>query len=335
MLQKILIKLGVFILLICFTIFIFFYKTDLTKEELADRYINSTSKFIKLSNGAEMHYRDNGTLNKHVIVMIHGGFGSLHNWEGWVENLKKEYRVISMDLLGHGLTGAYPSNIYTRHSQRDAIHELLNILNIKKYILEGNSFGGGIALEMALKYPEEVKGLILVDSEGIPNSENGYDASQFTNEKPITPDEREYTKLSFLERMGSKFIGSSIIKKQLESMIFNKNLINDDFVDFYGRILRYKGNREAQILMFRQELHLVVSGHKMDLLPRLKEIRCPTLVMAGENDTLVPVSVSEKFNNEIKVSELRIIPNTGHMPMIEKPNETVKIVKHFLNKHNI
>lgn len=335
MLKKILIGLGILIASAFILVFAFFFKADLSKEELADKYIKPTSKFMKLSNGAEMHYRDEGNQNKSVLLMIHGGFGSLQNWEGWIEPLKDNYRLISMDLLGHGLTGGYSDKIYTRHSERDAIHELLQKLNVKKYSIAGNSFGGGIALEIALKFPNEVEGLILIDSEGIPNGENGYDASQFTDEKPVSPDQAEYTKLTWLEKIGSKFIGPDVVKMQLENLIHNKELITDEFAEYFGNILRYKGTREAQILMFRQGMYLITSGDPMDLLPRLKEIKCPVLIMHGEKDSLVPVSVAEKFNEHIAKSEIYVVRKAGHMPMIEKPKETAKKVDNFLRYYRI
>lgn len=330
-LRKMLIGFVLVVILLMSYVFVSYYRSDLTREELAAMYITEASKFMKLSNGAEMHYRDEGNSKGPAIVLIHGGFGSLQNWEGWVKHLKKDFRLISMDLLGHGLTGKSRNNLYTRISNRDAIHELLQNLNITQYAVAGNSFGGGIALEISLKYPNEVEKLILVDSEGVPNGEHGYDASQFTNDKPVSPKDSSYTQLSFLESLGSKFIGPSVIKMQLESMIYNKAMITDDFVEFYGRILRYKGNREAQILMFRQGLYLVSSGDPMDLLPRLKEINCPTLIIQGRDDKLVPIRVSEKFKENIKNSRLAIINNAGHMPMIEKPLETAKVLQDFLN----
>mmetsp|Transcript_61137 Transcript_61137/g.85041 ORF Transcript_61137/g.85041 Transcript_61137/m.85041 type:complete len:340 (-) Transcript_61137:344-1363(-) len=330
------------ILIVSIIIFVFvgFYKRDLTKEQLTDRgYVNpSSSKFVKLSNGAEMHYRDEGNINKPVLVMIHGGFGSLQNWEGWICPLQDDYRLISMDLLGHGLTGGYPDKVYTRYTNRDAIHELLvDILNVTKYTAVGNSFGGGIALEIALQYPTEVEGLVLVDSEGIPNGENGYDVSQFgvSAEEIAHPGEPEYTNLSFLERLGSKFIGPTVVRTMLESMIHNQDLITKDFVKFHSDILRYEGTREAQILMFRQGLALIATNDPMDLLPRLKELKMPVLIMQGREDTLVPMRVAETFEANIETNDLVVVDEAGHMPMIEKPNETAKMVDDFMKKYQI
>lgn len=335
MIKKILIGLGIVIALALIIIFAFFYKSDLSKEDLTDTYINEKSKFMELPSGANMHYRDEGNPNGPVLVMVHGGFGSLQNWEGWIEPLKNEYRLISMDLLGHGLTGAYPANIYDRHTERDAVHQLLQKLNIKKYTVAGNSFGGGIALEMGLEFPNEVEGLILVDSEGVPNGDDGYDTSRFNSDDPMTPEDPNFEKLSFLENLGSKFIGPSLIKVQLESMIVNKDMITDDFIDYYGRILRYKGNRKAQLLMFRQGMYLISKNPKTDLLPRLKELKMPVLVMQGEQDDLVPMRVAHKFNDNIAISELAVVPESGHMPMIEKPEETAEMVDAFFKKYAI
>ena len=82
-----------------------FFRPDLSREQLAAIYVNDKSKFIKLSNGADVHYRDEGNPNGPVLLMLHGGFGSLHNWEGWVPYLGNDYRLVSLDLPAHGLTG--------------------------------------------------------------------------------------------------------------------------------------------------------------------------------------------------------------------------------------
>lgn len=305
--------------------FAYFYKSDMTREQLA-AFQTPASQFIDLPNGANMHYRDEGNPDAPVLVMVHGGFGSLQNWEGWIEPLGADLRLISMDLLGHGLTGTYPANVYTRITERDAVRELLQELGIEHYTVAGNSFGGGIALEMALAFPEDVTGLILVDSEGIPNSEDGYDVSTLTDEAPLAPDDPGYAQLSWYERLGARFIGPSVVGSVLDGMIHNKDLLTDEFVDRYGTIIRYTGNRDAQILMFRQGLHQVQQNGPQDLRPRLGELQMPVLVMHGEQDTLVPMRVAETFDAEIANSTLARIDQAGHMPMIEQPETTAEVV---------
>ena len=78
-------------------------------------------------------------------------------------------------------------------------------------------------------------------------------------------------------------------------MFANQELLTDEYVDYFARILRYKGNRETQVLMFSQGLWLV-SKHPDALKPRLQEISSPALIMTGAEDTLVPMFVNHTFN---------------------------------------
>lgn len=334
MLKKIVIGLGILVLLALIYVLGFLYKSDLDKDQLT-RYTTAKSQFVTLTNGANMHFRDEGNPNGPTLVLIHGGFGSLQNWDGWVSELKNDYRLISMDLLGHGLTGAYPGSVYTRIAQRDAVHMLLEKIGVDKYVVAGNSFGGGIALEMTLAYPDEIQGLILVDAEGVPNSQEGYDTSTLSDEKPISPEQPGFKTLSSTEKFMSKLIGPAAIKSTLGSMLHNKELMTADFVDYFGRVLRYKGNREAQILMFRQGLWAVQQNGPQDRRPNLPEIKAPTLVIQGRQDTLVPMRVSEIFASEIPTAELAVIDNAGHMPMIEQPKASADSVRAYFKKYKI
>lgn len=310
----------------------YLYKPNLTRAQLLDEYTTSASEFVTLPNGANVHYRDEGPQNAPTIVLIHGGFGSLHNWEGWVNELKDSHRLVSVDLLGHGLTGGYPAKVYTRHSQRDMIKQLLEHLKVEQYTAAGNSFGGGIALELALDDPAAVKGLILVAAEGVPNTESGYDASLFSDSGAVPPDHPNYTKLSWMERIGKNFLGPTVIKSTLKSMYANHDLLTDDVVKRFARILRHEGNREAQLLMFPQGMQLVSENGPQDLRPRLAELKMPTLIIAGEQDTLVPMRVNKIFDAEIENSSLVTVPQAGHMPMIEKPEKTAKAVAEFMTR---
>uniref|UniRef100_A0A7S1YFW2 Prolyl aminopeptidase n=1 Tax=Grammatophora oceanica TaxID=210454 RepID=A0A7S1YFW2_9STRA len=112
-------------------------------------------------------------------------------------------------------------------------------------------------------------------------------------------------------------------------------MITNEFVDDYARINRHKGNREAQLLMFRQGLWLISQNGPTDLLPRrLGELEdMPVLVMNGKQDTLVPVFVAENFHKNINGSELAIVDQARHMPMIERPVETSMLVRDFLDRN--
>ncbi|MEM7533038.1 MAG: alpha/beta hydrolase [Chloroflexota bacterium] len=310
-----------------------FYKPDLSREQLSN-YINDKSKFIKLSNGADVHYRDDGNPDGHVLLMLHGGFGSLHNWEGWVPYLGETYRLISLDLPAHGLTGQLPENVYTRATMIETTDLLMQELGIDTFSVAGNSMGGGLALQYALDHPAKMESLILIGSEGIPNGEEGYDTSLFSDETPVLPSDPDYNKLSTTELIVSKFIGPSVIRSTLNTLIGDKSLLTDEFIDYFGRIIRHKGNREANILMFRQWIDPTTADPR-DLENRLAEITVPVLYMHGDVDAVVPERVARRFDELLPDSELIIYEGVGHMAMIERPEETAQDVLRFFAENRI
>lgn len=328
MIKKILLIVVAIIIVLLALVFAVFFKPDLSKKQLADPYINKESEFIKLQNGANVHFRDEGNKNGPVLLMLHGGFGSLHNWEGWIPYLKEDYRLISLDLPAHGLTGRLPSDIYTRDTMIETTDLLMQHLGIDKFSIAGNSMGGGLALHYYFKAPEKVDSIILVGSEGIPNSEDGYDASMFSEQELLDPNDPGYNKLSPIESIGSKFIGPSVIKSTLNKLIADKSLLSNEFIDYFGRVIRYKGNRQANILMFRQWID--PNADKRDFEPRLNEVIVPVLYMHGEKDVVVPLNIANRFNEKLPNCNLKIYKNSGHMSMIEKPKETALDLLKFL-----
>ena len=127
--------------------------TDLTKQELIDEYANETSFFYFLPSGAEVHIRDQGDKNKPPLILMHGANGSLHNWEKLVAELKNDYRLISFDLPGHGLTGATPQEDYSNIAMANFTREVIELYDFDTVTLVGHSAGGGVALRYALMHP--------------------------------------------------------------------------------------------------------------------------------------------------------------------------------------
>ena len=118
---------------------------DISREELEAKYATGSSQFLNLPDGARIHFRDEGKTESPVIVLLHGFNGSLFNFERLVPLLADDFRLISIDLPGFGLTGAIPSADYTTESFMDTITKLTNQLGIEKFSIAGNSMGGGVA----------------------------------------------------------------------------------------------------------------------------------------------------------------------------------------------
>ncbi|HYC63173.1 MAG TPA: alpha/beta fold hydrolase, partial [Reyranellaceae bacterium] len=143
------------------------YGPSLPPEVLIARYANSRSSFVDVG-GVRAHVRDEGKRDATPVVLIHGSMGSLHMWEGWVGQLGDKMRLISLDLPGHGLTGAWPRGEYTIEAYADFIEVLVDTLKLDRFVLVGHSMGGAVAWSFAATRPDRVSHLVLVDSSGYP-----------------------------------------------------------------------------------------------------------------------------------------------------------------------
>lgn len=310
----------------------FLYEPELSRQELQATLGGPDSKFMTLSSGASLHYRDQGNKDGPALVMIHGGFASLHSWERWIAPLESDYRLISMDLLGHGLTGASPKKLYARSQQRDAVAQLLAKLQLERYAVAGNSFGGSVAIELAATYPNQVSALILINSEGLPNRDGGYDASMFSQDSAIHPKDPSFRQLSWHERLAPRFVGSSVVRTALESMMHDDDLVTDALVEQFASALRHEGNGEAQVLMFRQNLYEIAQNGPQDLLEKLTTLKMPALILQGEHDELVPMAVAKRFDQHLANSTLKVVKGAGHIPMLEAPLQSAEILRDFLRE---
>ena len=154
-------------------LFFWGYAPDTEAAQMERKYGSAASRFAELEPGLRVHYRDEGKSDGRVLVLIHGSNASLHTWEPWVKALGKDYRVISIDLPGHGLTGRNPTGIYDNTSYVSVVDRLLTKLNVDNAVIGGNSMGGGVSWLYALEHPEKVEALLLVDASGQPHAKSG------------------------------------------------------------------------------------------------------------------------------------------------------------------
>ena len=147
---------------------IFLFKGELAPKEVDAKYTSDTSQFFTMRNGARIHFRDEGNPNGPAVVLVHGSNASLHTWEPWVEILGESYRIITMDLPAHGLTGAVPDQRYGSPAQLRTVDAVVRHLGLDKFTLGGNSMGGGVTWRYTLAHPEKVEAMLLIDSSGLP-----------------------------------------------------------------------------------------------------------------------------------------------------------------------
>ncbi len=235
--------------------------------------------------------------NGEPLVLLHGLFGALSNFQPLIEFFRQHNKVIvpmlpllEMDILHTSVGGL-----------AKYVHKFLEARDLKQVHLLGNSLGGHVGLVHTLKHPERIKSLILTGSSGL--FENGMGDSY-----PKRGD-REY------------------IRKKTELTFFNPAMATEELVDEVYEITK---NRLKVIKI----IALAKSAIRNNLGEELNQIQQPTLLVWGNNDTITPPFVGKEFNKLIPNSELHLIDNCGHAPMMEVPEEFNAVLLKFLKKLN-
>lgn len=300
-------KLGWFVLSFILAFIVFGYQGDIPADEIKAKYSYSDSHFLE-HEGLEIHYRVTG--EGPDVVLLHGTASSLHTWEDWTEDLKKDHRVISLDLPGFGLTGPEPSNNYSPSRYVEILHAVMMHLEVDSCVMAGNSFGGFVAWNYAVKYPASVNKLCLINSSGYPRGDQPTPLSFKLATNPITqPLVRHVT-----PRM--------MVSRTVDVVFFDDTKITDQLVDRYYEMLLRDGNRDGLI----GRLNQVKNENSEDI----KKIACPTLIMWGDDDQLVRPEDAYKFESDIAGSRLIMYENMGHVPMEEIPERSVADFSVFL-----
>ena len=285
-----------------------FRTPDVSVDSLKRQYTDSNSHFMSV-DGLEVHYKDEGSGTP--IILLHGTSASLHTWDGWTKELiKNNYRVIRMDLPAFGITGANKDNLYDLPSYSKFLTDFVNQLELNKFILAGNSLGGSISWHYTSSNPEKVQKLILLDPAGFPSKK----------ERPLV---FELAEIPILNQILKHITPKSLIKDNLEQVYFDDSKVTENLVDRYHQMILREGSRAAFIERAKLE--------GQDYTELLYTIKSPTLIIWGEDDLWIPVEDSFKFKERMANSSLVIMKETGHVPMEEKPIESVALALSFLN----
>jgi pimeloyl-ACP methyl ester carboxylesterase len=314
--MKIFIKMivGIIIVLVLLIgIFAFLtWAPDRPVSELKARWAPAPSVFIKVS-GMDVHLRDQGPRNDAApIVLLHGTSSSLHTWEGWVGALKDKRRVISFDMPGFGLTGPSPDNVYIIESYTRFVMAVMDKLKVKRFVLGGNSFGGRVSWVTALKHPERVEKLVLVDSSG------------YTLRSTSVPIGFRIARIPVLNRLAAQILPRSLIESSVKNVYGDPGKITPELIDRYFAITVREGNRRALVARFKQAPSGVLAN-------RIPELKVPTLIIWGGRDRLILPESAHRFKRDIAGSQLALFDDLGHVPQEEDPARTVAAVKKFLN----
>jgi len=285
---------------------------DVPAAELDALYGQPPSQFITLPSGARVHYRDQGQRNGPALVLLHGSNASLHTWEPWVDELGDAFRLVSVDLPSHGLTGAVPGDDYSQEGMAKFVEEFTTAVGVERFALAGNSMGGGVAARFALLHPERLTHLILVDAAGMPTKTPRDPGLGFTLARmPVV----QYVLLFVTPR--------NLFEDGLKTAMYDDAHVTPEMVDRYWRLNRREGTRAATLKRFQTPPDTYIQDN-------VAKIATPTLILWGEYDTLAPRDIGEGYNAAITGSKLVVYKNVGHLPMEEIPGQSARAVREFL-----
>ncbi|HEX7015278.1 MAG TPA: alpha/beta hydrolase [Cyclobacteriaceae bacterium] len=228
-----------------------------------------------------------------VLVLLHGLFGALSNWQGVVERFSPRFRVVipmlpiyEMPIKEAGLDGL-----------TTFLEDFVSFMDLRDIILMGNSLGGHIALMYTLRNGDKVQRLILTGSSGLFEDSMGGSYPKRGN--------YEYVK----ERVAYTFYNPEVATKELVDEVFETT---------------------RNIPKCMRIVAIAKSAQRNNLANEIKAITVPTLLVWGLNDTITPPMVAHEFGRLIPNSELRFIDQCCHAPMMEHPERFNEIVEGFL-----
>lgn len=255
----------------------------------------------------ELNYEIDGS-GEQTLVFINGITMDTNGWGYQAPFFSQFFKVVRYDCRGQGLSDK-PANPYSQEMHADDLKNLLDVLGVDKVHLIGLSNGGMIAQHFALKYPDKLISLILVDTCCYVDKLLQLMIDTWIKATEIGGNEFRYD-MSLPVIFSETFIRNN--EENLSHMKENNLIANSP---------------EAII-------NLVKATADHDLSHRIQEIKCPTLIIAGSEDILIPPKHSSILHEKIEGSEYITIENCGHVPSIEKPAEFNEIVLNFLTKVN-
>jgi len=261
-------------------------------------------------NGIDIHYRQTG--EGFPVVFVHGYTGNSRNWALTIPALREEFRTISVDLRGHGLSGRLTSeDDYALEVMASDVYELLKALDVSECVLVGHSMGGMVSQLLVLEHPEVVRALVLVDT-----------AAEVP--KGLLYEERLKQRQRLIELAREQGMEAVFEEQMKMTPVHPALLANPRYIDIW----------REQFLMTSREAYVAGANgmaSRRSVVADLAKVAVPTLVICGEKDEPF-LEPSQQMHEAIKGSKLVVIQGAGHGPQMETPGEFNRVLTEFLAK---
>ena len=250
------------------------------------------------------------------LLLIHGFGASTYTWRYVAPALAQTHRVIAVDLKGFGQSDKPFDERYSVFDQAELLAQLIEDKDLRNLTLVGHSFGGGIALLLALEANERLEGrisrLVLLDTIAYPQH---------------IPVFFRLLDVPLVSQLGVRMVPPSVqTRVALKIAYLDDSKIDDDEVEIYAAPLKTAAGKHAIIHSARQ----IMPKDLAEIAERYNTIQLPTLILWCDHDRIVPLEVGLKLRRTLPNSIFRLVEDCGHMPQEEQPASTLQLIKGFI-----
>ena len=280
------------------------------------RQVDWASHLHRVEVGQDsLTYVDLGEGEGNPVVFVHGLGGQWQNFIETLPRIAQERRVLALDLPGFGSSEMPAGGEISIQEYGKVVDGFCEVLGLERVALVGNSMGGFIAAEVTIQNPERVERLVLISAAGITSSNILHAPTRLIGRvaKVVTA----ATTVSHHRRMSSRPVTRHVA---LALVARHPCKLRADAA--WEGLIKGAGRDGFEAAL--------MASVKYDYRDRLEEIECPTLIIWGENDSVISVEDAHEYERLISDSRKTVMEDTGHVPMMERPRAVNDVVLEFL-----
>lgn len=250
------------------------------------------------------------------IVFIHGLGASSYTWQKIAPGLAKTNRVIAIDLKGFGQSDKPLDDRYSLFDQAKLVEDYLSRSGLRGVTLVGHSFGGGVALAVALNQMDagnrQIEKLVLIDS--------------IAYRQPL-PFFFQVLRTPIIGELGMTLVPPEVqMSRALAIAYYRDETVTEETVNNYASALRSEGGRHALF----NTINSLDPDKAEEFSKRYRSLKTPTLLLWCEKDKIVPLKFGKRLFNDLPDARIEVIEDCGHIPQEEKPEETLRLIQSFV-----
>jgi pimeloyl-ACP methyl ester carboxylesterase len=292
------------------------FSSSLSRTEVSEFSFDT----LRLLDGMDVNFKVQGDRSKRTMLLIHGGGDSLSVWDAWIAQFGDQFRFISVDLPGHGLTAPYPDREYSTKRFANFVAAFVAAQELKDYVIVGHSFGGEAVLRYVVANSNAPAAMIL-------SSPGGYtDEKCLKMPRAVAIVAQSRLGRTLLRNFGSYALFSSF---QYAKFFSQKTVTSKAAIERQFKLFRYEKNRGVLLgLVSYEALH-----HKE--IVGLSKVACPALYLLGRDDKIVSLDAGLRLSRDTPDAQHVIFDDMGHMSHIEIAAQNAGEARAFLARHGI